>query len=306
MKIKSKKFALPAKVGLLFILTILLSLLTACGAAKSTSAPIMAEEMKAEPTRPAEAAAGSVAEDKSVLLPKQAPQARIIIYTGDMSLVVTDIQTTIHRITELATKKGGYVSDSKVYQYGNGNIIIRVPAEEYQATLAELRALAMRVNRESSSTQDVTEEFVDLEARRKNLEVAESALQKLLDERQRIGSTSDILEVYRELTNIRGQIEQIEGRLRFLNNQAALSTISIELLLNVLSQPISVPTWQPLEVAREAFNTLVSILQNLTDATIWGMVCGLPLILVVFIPLSLVIWAFRRWRKKKESGNKTT
>lgn len=300
MNMKNKKMAPFQKIGFLCMIIIWASLAVACGAAKS-EAPKLVNEQAAKPVPAATQApaAGQAdekkADDQSIALKKQTPQARIIIYTGNIALVVKDVSATINLITDLANKKEGYVSASNIYQYGNGTITIRVPATQYQATLTELRAMAVRVDHESSNTQDVTEEYVDLEARLKNLETAELALQKLLDERQRVGSTSDILDVYRELTNIRGQIEQIEGRMRFLNNQAALSTITVDLWLNVLSKPVSAPTWQPLEVAQEALQMLVSILQNVVNGLIWGTVCGLPLILLV--PFGFVIWRFRRWKK---------
>ncbi|MEM7348143.1 MAG: DUF4349 domain-containing protein, partial [Chloroflexota bacterium] len=168
---------------------------------------------------------------------------RVIIYTGDIALVVKDTHEAVQGITQLAEAKGGFVANSNIYEYGDvprGSITIRVPADMYQTTLADLRSLALRVERESSDTQDVTEEFTDLQARKTNLEFTETALQELLETRENSGETADILEVHRELTNIRGQIEQIEGRLRFLANQSALSTITVELTPDILYQPVSV------------------------------------------------------------------
>lgn len=231
----------------------------------------------------------------------QVQGSRVIIYTGNISLVVKDTQEAVEAITDLANGQAGYVASSNIYQFGEvprGSITIRVPAERYQDTLAELRALAVRVENESSNTQDVTEEFTDLEARQTNLEFTEAALQKLLDERQRVGKTSDILEVYRELTNIRGQIEQIEGRLRYLANQSALSTITIELIPDVLSQPVSVAGWQPQGVAKEALQALVVALQGLANILIWLVILVLPLLITLLIPVVVLIWLIRRWWKR--------
>lgn len=231
----------------------------------------------------------------------QVPETRVIIYTGDISLVVMDTEAAVEAITRLADEKGGYVASSNIYQAGDvprGSITIRVPAERYQETLAGLRELAVRVERETSSTQDITEEFTDLQARKTNLEHAETALQKLLDERQQVGRTSDILEVYRELTNVRGQIEQIEGRLRYLTNQAALSTITVELIPDVLYQPVSVAGWEPQGVAKEALQTLVVALQGLANVLIWLVIFVLPLLIILLIPVVIVIWVIRRWWRR--------
>ena len=181
-----------------------------------------------------------------------------------------------------------------------GSITIRVPADRYQSSLTQLRELAVRVERENSTTQDVTEEFTDLQARKTNLEFTEDALQTLLEERQRVGSTSDILEVYRELTTIRGQIEQIEGRLRYLANQSALSTINIELTPDILSQPVTVAGWQPQGVIREALQALVVAMQGIINLLIWAVVFVLPLLVVMLIPVVIVVLVIRRWLRRRQ------
>lgn len=297
-----------ARLGLMVLAVA--GLATACGAASSpdrAEAPAEAvEAVVVQPTMAQPVMDNSVAGSGSVedLLAggaAQAQQSRVIIYTGDISLVVRDTREATTAITELAAAQGGYVAGSNIYQSDDvprGSITIRVPAELYQDTLAKLRALAVRVDRESSNTQDVTEEFTDLQARKENLEVTEEALQELLKERQRVGSTADILEVYRELTNVRGQIEQIEGRLRYLATQSALSTITINLIPDVLYQPISVAGWQPQGVAKEALQALVVTLQGLGNVAIWLLVFGVPVLLVLVVPLVLAVWVIRWWWRR--------
>lgn len=285
-------------------------LLIACGAARSPAeraeAPSAAQESAAAPAPPAEpvmdnSVVGSGSVEDLLAGSAQAQQSRVIIYTGDISLVVRDTREAASAITDLAAAQSGYVAGSNIYQSDDvprGSITIRIPAELYQDTMAKLRALAVRVERESSNTQDVTEEFTDLQARKANLEVTEEALQELLKERQRVGSTADILEVYRELTNVRGQIEQIEGRLRYLATQSALSTITINLIPDVLSQPISVAGWQPQGVAKEALQALVVALQGLGNVAIWLLVFGVPVLLVLIVPVVLAVWVIRWWWKR--------
>jgi hypothetical protein len=226
-----------------------------------------------------------------------------------MSLVVKDTQEAVTAIGALTAEVGGYVSASNLYetnQVPRGSVTLRVPAERYEETLAGLRALAERVESERSNSQDVTEEFTDLQARKSNLEVAETALQKLLEERERLGSTEDILQVYRELTDIRGQIEQIEGRLRYLSNQAGLSTITVELTPDALYQPVQVAGWQPTGVAKEALQALIFALQGVGNLLIWAVVFILPLLLVFLIPLLLfglvVRWGWRRYQARRKQA----
>jgi Flp pilus assembly protein TadB len=187
-------------------------------------------------------------------------------------------------------------------------VTIRVPADKYQDTLAKLRDLAMRVESENTNSQDVTEEFTDLQARKTNLEFTEAALQQLLEERQQVGKTSDILEVYRELTDIRGQIEQIEGRMRYLANQSALSTITVDLIPDVLSQPVTVAGWEPRGVAKEAVQALITALQGLSNLVIWLVIFVLPLLIIFLIPVAIAFgvirWVWKRTRRKQPPAQK--
>jgi hypothetical protein len=304
------------------LLSIFVVLLAACGSAGAPQESMAvaedayyAEEAEmiapGEPVRSGEYADGaSVAIETYLATAVQAQEARVIIYTGNMALVVRDTEAAVQSITQLADEQGGYVSGSNIYQAGEslrGTVTVRIPAERYQATVSQLRDLALRVERENSATEDVTEEFTDLQARKANLEVTEAALQELLTERQRVGSTSDILEVHRELTNIRGQIEQIEGRLRYLANQSALSTITVELTPDALYQPISVGGWEPRGVAKDALQALIEALQGLTNIVIWVVIFILPLLIVLLIPLVVVIVVIRWWwqRRQKRQPSKS-
>ena len=319
----SNLFGFLKQICLSLILIVLVSLLAACGNS-AQEAPAAPPAEYASDSSAVERAAGTAADtgdysgeplavnsilDQAVA---QAQGPRVIIYSGSISLVVTDTGQTVQAITSLANEQGGYVSEANIYQDNDvprGSITIRIPAESYEDTLIKLRAMAVRVENERTNTQDVTEEFVDLEARKTNLEHTEAALQQLLDERQRVGQTSDILEVYRELTNIRGQIEQIEGRMRYLANQAALSTLTIQLTPDVLSQPVSIAGWEPQGVAKQALQALVTALQGLINLTIWLVILVLPLLIILLLPVVLVIlvirWWWRRRPSKKGSATKT-
>jgi len=229
-------------------------------------------------------------------------EERVVVYSGSMELVVQDAGQAAAEISALAVKQGGYVANSNLYlQDGvkRGTIVIRVPAEKYQDTLASLRALAVRVEKETTNSEDVTQEYTDLRARKINLERTEQALQKLLEERLKVGRTQDILEVYRELSNVRGQIEQIEGRLRYLANLAALSTISIDLIPDVLQQPVATTGWEPQGIAKRALQALVAALQVVGTVAIWAIIFLLPLLVIVALPLWVLARIVRGiWRRR--------
>ncbi|MBC8252943.1 MAG: DUF4349 domain-containing protein [Ardenticatenia bacterium] len=253
----------------------------------------------------AEAPEAGFADESALPTTSSVQQDRVVIYTGNLSLVVQDTREAVTAITDLAAEQGGYVSGSYTYlddDVMRGSITIRILAENYRDTMEKLRELAVRVESENINTQDVTEEFTDLEARKTNLEHTEEALQKLLDERQKVGRTQDILEVYRELTNSRGQIEQIEGRLRYLSNQSALSTITVELIPHILYQPVSVGGWEPRGVAKSALQSLVAALQGLTSVLIWAVIFILPLLVIILIPIAIIVLVIRSVVRRRRAA----
>lgn len=154
---------------------------------------------------------------------------RMIIRTGYMTLVVVDVASAMEQITNLAASYDGFVVSSNSWQEQDrmmGSISIRVVSERFNDTLGALRALAVEVRSESTSGQDVTEEYVDLTAKLRNLEAAETQLLKLMEQ---AGEVSDILEVQRELVKTRGEIEQTKGRMQYLEQSSSMSYIEVQL-----------------------------------------------------------------------------
>lgn len=154
---------------------------------------------------------------------------RMIVRTGNMALVVEDVPVAIEQITTMAGGFTGYVVSSNVWQDRErlfGNISIRVPAEHFDDAVRALRALAVDVTSETSNSQDVTEEYTDLGSQLKNLQATEQQLLTILAKAETV---KDILDVQRELSNTRGQIEQIKGRMQYLERTSASSLISVSL-----------------------------------------------------------------------------
>lgn len=239
------------------------------------------------------------------------PQRQVIIYTGEMVLVVKDTQEAIISIGELAQKMGGYVAASKVYQtsdnFSRGNITVRVLSENYEDTLAELHSLAVRVEQEESLSQDVTEEFIDLKARLANLKAGEEAMQTLLNKRVEVSKVDEILEVQKGLIELRAEIEQTEGRIRYLSDQASLSTINIQLIPEMLPPtptptpfptPTPLPGWQPQRVVQQASQSLVYSTQSSINGLIWIIIFVIPLLIFYVTPVVIIIWLIRWGRKR--------
>lgn len=154
---------------------------------------------------------------------------RMIVRTANVQLVVNNVPVALDQIAELAQGFGGYVVSSNRFgeeENLTGNIVFRVPAESFDNAMRALRGLAVEVKSESTSSQDVTEEYSDLAAKLRNLEATEEQLLRLLEKAEKV---EEILSVQRELSRVRGEIEQIKGRMQFLERTSETSLIQVYL-----------------------------------------------------------------------------
>lgn len=153
----------------------------------------------------------------------------MIVRTASMSLIVEDVARSIDQISNLAKSRDGYVVSSGVWRSGDrlvGNISIRVAVYSFDATIMALRGLAAEVTSETTSSRDVTEEYVDLQAKLRNLQAAEEQLLRLMEKAEKV---EDILAIQRELTQTRGEIEQTQGRMQYLEKTSSSSLIEVSL-----------------------------------------------------------------------------
>ena len=217
---------------------------------------------------------------------------RMIVRNGDISLVVTDVLDTRDEIARLAVKLGGYVVSSWISgeeKEMRGSISIRVPDEKFEQALGELRDLAVRIESESTSSRDITEEYTDLKARLKNAEATESQYLALLDKAE---SVEDILRIYDSLSRIRREIEQIKGRMQYLERTSSMSLINIQLQPAATAGSLVPVGWSASETLKSAIRSIVTFGQWLVTVLIW---------LLVLLPIwgtGLGIFLWRRHRKK--------
>ncbi|MBC7232190.1 MAG: DUF4349 domain-containing protein [Chloroflexi bacterium] len=227
-------------------------------------------------------------------------EERMIVRTAELSLVVKDTEESVAQIKGIVSTLGGYVVNVRLWRDQDqlrGSITVRVPAEALDEALSRFKGIAVKVERESGSSQDVTEEYSDLSAQLRNLEATEQELLELLRTvREKTGKAEDILAVHRELTQIRGQIEQLKGRMQYLERTSAMSAVTIELIPDVLARPIAGTGWRPSETVAGALRALVQTLRFLVDAVIWIILYILPVACLVLLPF-VALWLF--WRRRR-------
>ena len=161
---------------------------------------------------------------------------RKIINTASITIEVTGIETTIESIKSITDRSGGYVENLSSHSdqtHPQANLTIRVPQSKFNSIIQSLKALG-EVKNHSSGTEDVSEQFVDMEARLRSLAAEETSLLSLLDS---VEGISDILSIERELYRVRSDIERYQGQLNFLESKVNLSTIFITLFTPYKSSP---------------------------------------------------------------------
>jgi hypothetical protein len=292
-------------LGLLFVSL----LLAGCGVAASPAYDLAGTNGVAEPYAYDMAAPAEYAEfydEKSYFdssVSAVPAQKRMVIENADMSIVVADPQSKMQAISAMAERMGGFVVSSNIYETNisgggkapEGSLTIRVPAERLNDALDEIKEGIVELRSETRSGQDVTQEYTDLASRLKNLEATERQLTVIMENAQR---TEDVLQVFRELTQIREQIEIIKGQMQYYEQSAALSSISIRLIAEQTIQPIEIGGWKPQGVVRDAVQALVDFLQGFFEFVIWLVIVFLPAAILILGSLGLflfVVWRFVRW-----------
>lgn len=213
---------------------------------------------------------------------------RKLIKTGQMNAEVENSREARDKVEKAVVKLGGYVVSESQSGYDNQlsySLTIRIPAERFDSLLAYTESISRRVENKSVSVEDVSAEFVDLEARRKTKSELEIRYREILKTARTV---SEILEVERELNNVRSEIEAMEGRLKYLGDQVAMSTLTL-----TLSEKITPRTgfWMRIgEAFTSGWNGFLSFLTAL----------------VFLWPFAFVIaglwWFIRRWRARRKQS----
>lgn len=297
----------------LMVLMVIAVMAIGCGAqsgSESVEAPMAEEE------------AGWDAAAPGAPAPADAPQAtggdvdldtvsRMVIYTGDLSLVVRDPTETQEEIVALVEGLDGYLAGASSNSYGDGlrriNLTLRVPAGDFNAVMDAIRDMALEVRQDSVGSEDVTQEYVDLESRLKALEAKAARLEELMDQAE---DTEAVLAVYEELSETQIRIEETKGRMRYLERRAAMATITVSLTPDELARPVEVAGWRPQGTVKRAIEALIRAFQFLVDVLIWVVLVVAPIVgfiaLLIWLLIRILRAIFGGKKQREEASSDTT
>lgn len=229
---------------------------------------------------------------------------RVILRTASLSLVVDDANVSLNAISSLAEEMGGWVVSSNTYtmtlsdgsDVAQGSITIRVPSERLDEAMNRIKDGGGKVDSENVTGQDVTQEYVDLTSRLTNLEAAEAQLREIMADAVR---TEDVMTVYNQLVQVRGEIEQVRGQIQYYDQAAAYSSISVTLTPTAIDTPIQIAGWSPGRTVENALATLLNLLRGIADIIIMLVIVVLPLVVLVVVGVWIVRLVLRRVRRTR-------
>lgn len=291
------------------------ALMTACGASSSSNTNAYSKPSYESTANSADKTGGGRTEKESSNAPvaqvslNQAEQTqtaptvieRKIIRNADLQLEADTPEDAQTKISQIAETKGGFVvetqssaSDVKASKRDTVTMTIRVPAAKFDEALSEIRATASRVIQENVKGEDVTEEFIDIEARLKTQKALEAQFLEIMKQSKTV---ADALNVQTEIARVRGEIEKIEGRKRFLESQASLSTIKIRLQTpTAFSANSSGFFYQLKESLGDGFDAALSFILVLVKL----LIALLPFFLFIVTPIYFVIRYFIRKNRRRK------
>ncbi len=276
-----------------------------------------ASPVEAPPAAPAPAydASGNLLADEAARSTvsnsvEPAAQERLVIENADLAIVVKDPKARMAEISKLATDMGGYVVSSNIYQSSSATgkqvpeatVVVRIPAEKLDEALAKIKEGAVEVQNENRSGQDVTNVYVDLQAQLKAKQAADKKLLEIMDKAEK---SEDVLAIYLQVQSVETEIEQLKGQIKYYEESAALSSVSVRLIAEEGTQPIEVGPWKPQGAAKAAVEDLIRFVQNFSEFLIRFVIFTLPALILIAIPLLLVFLGgravYRRFRKANVS-----
>ncbi len=288
-----------ALLGIALLATVVAS---GCGGEPGDSSPGTAQIGAADTSKsPATPASDESASTKTAAPGQAAKVVRKIIYDARIDMVVDSLNSTEQAIQALIKEHDGFLAESDqsstTATQRRGTWRVRIPVEHFHGFVTAIARLG-EVRQNHVGSQDVTEEYVDLEARIRNKREEEKRLIKHLADST--GKLEDILAVERELSRVRGEVEQMEGRLRFLANRAELSTVTIEALEWKDYTPPVAATF-PTQIGRTFFRSVEGLVE-FGKALLLIAVALAPWLPLIVLAVFLVRWMAIRLGRSGHHG----
>ncbi|WAA10111.1 DUF4349 domain-containing protein [Fervidibacillus albus] len=220
---------------------------------------------------------------------------RKIIYTAYLQIEVKDYEQAVDEISLQATKIGGYVVESSMSSTSKevirGQLTVRIPQEQFQMFIEQVKNVSNRVVTSSIQGQDVTEEYIDLESRLKSKRIVESRLQTFMENAEK---TEDLLAISKDLAEVQEEIESIIGRMNYLENRSDLATVTINLTEKNVEISSELNTW---ERTKEQFKKSINFLLTTFSTFIVFLMGNLPVLIFIGI-LGFIIYFIAKKRIK--------
>ncbi|MBS4212015.1 MULTISPECIES: DUF4349 domain-containing protein [Neobacillus] len=231
-------------------------------------------------------------------------QSKMVIYQADLELRVKKFDRTVRTFEEKVAQYGGYIAESNVAKAGkeqiSGHMKIRIPQKHFQDFLHDAEGQAVEVFQRNIIGQDVTEEYVDLESRLKSKRVVE---ERLLSFMNGAVKTEDLLKISADLAAVQEEIETIEGKMKYLENQTSFSTVNIALYENKIIVPDiekdKLNTW---EKTKKQFMKSTNLLLSFFSGLVVFIFGNMPIIIlfIILAAAGIVIYKKRKQQRNRD------
>jgi hypothetical protein len=229
---------------------------------------------------------------------------QMVIYQAALQLRVKKFEETLQNIEDQVIKYGGYISESNVSKDGveqvSGQITVRIPQENFQAFLHDAQGQAAEVLQRNLTGTDVTEEYVDLDSRLKSKRVVEERLTSFMQSAQK---TEDLLKISADLAAVQEEIETIQGRIKYLENQTSLSTVHIVLYENKVIVPNledeDLNTW---DKTKKQFMKSTNMLLAAISGLFVFIVGNIPIIIILAVASVFIYLYIKKSRRRNGNG----
>ncbi|HFC36096.1 MAG TPA: DUF4349 domain-containing protein [Candidatus Moranbacteria bacterium] len=224
-----------------------------------------------------------------------------IIKNGSLNLKVDKVPQATKEIGNIVRGLGGEIFSTnfseRIRGQRRGSMTVRVPVDKFSEAISKIKSVATQVVKETTTGRDVTEQYADLQAQLKNKQAEEASFVKILDRAEKI---DDVLAVTRQLSRVRGEIERLQGRIKYMNSQTDMSTITVNLSEDVGVISVS-DNWRPMQTVKKSFKELVNNIQDFIDNSIRFVIVGIPSLIPFLLFLAIIYWGGKKiYRKVKK------